>query len=225
MAEPPYHRLTRSAARSAFGGLYGFRASLWLGADHVLGIDTTGYTESYKRFYFRDIQAITIRKTRSGKLGSLICGLMAGLLALLAVAAFRSGNNVLAYTLGICGSVALAALLVSLAAGPTCACELRTAVQTEQLPSLNRLRRARKVLNRLRPLIAEAQGRLAPEEIAAHLRASAVPASGGSAGQPAPPDSALVEGRGPAPGVVDVASAPPVIAPSTTHSEVGGAKQ
>jgi hypothetical protein len=46
---------------------------------------------------------------------------------------------------------------------------LRTAVQIEQLASLSRLRRARKVLDRLRPLIAEAQGPLGPEEIGARM--------------------------------------------------------
>jgi len=38
-------------------------------------------------------------------------------------------------------------------------------VQIEELPSLNRLRRTRAVMNRLRPMIAEAQGQLTPEEI------------------------------------------------------------
>ena len=46
---------------------------------------------------------------------------------------------------------------------------IRTAVQLEELPSLNRLPRFRKALNRLRPLIETAQGRLALEEIPARM--------------------------------------------------------
>jgi hypothetical protein len=47
---------------------------------------------------------------------------------------------------------------------------LRTAVQIEELPSMSRIERARKVIARVRPLIAEAQGTLVPEEIPARMR-------------------------------------------------------
>jgi hypothetical protein len=63
--------------------------------------------------------------------------------------------------------VLLAFLVANLLLGPTCVCHLKTAVQTEELPSLRRLRRARKVLARLRPLIVAAQGELTLGEIAA----------------------------------------------------------
>jgi hypothetical protein len=46
---------------------------------------------------------------------------------------------------------------------------LRTAVQIEELPSLNRIRRTRRVLDRVRPLIVAAQGPLAPEEISGRM--------------------------------------------------------
>jgi hypothetical protein len=49
-------------------------------------------------------------------------------------------------------------------------------VQTETLPSLNRLRRGRKVLDRIRPLIEEAQGAtLSPEEVASNLLSPVAP--------------------------------------------------
>ena len=38
------------------------RNTLWLGADHLLQGEHTGYTEEYKRFYFRDIQGITVKR-------------------------------------------------------------------------------------------------------------------------------------------------------------------
>jgi len=49
-------------------------------------------------------------------------------------------------------------ILNILLGGPTCACHLHTAVQTDKLPSLNRLRTVQEAMNRLRPLIEEAQG-------------------------------------------------------------------
>ncbi len=54
---------------------------------------------------------------------------------------------------GICFLLAAASFL----RGPTCRCTLSTAVQTQDLPSLNRVRTARKVLARIRPFIEAAQ--------------------------------------------------------------------
>jgi hypothetical protein len=76
------------------------------------------------------------------------------------------------------GFVFAVPLLINNLLGPSCVCHLRTAVQTEELSSLNRLRRARKLLNRIRPLIAAAQGELSPGEIPARLRAAVGSADG-----------------------------------------------
>jgi len=51
-------------------------------------------------------------------------------------------------------------------------------VQIEDLPSLNRMRRARKVLERLRPLVVAAQGELRPEEIPLRLQELSTSAPG-----------------------------------------------
>jgi hypothetical protein len=169
MAEKEYRRLTRTRSRTAFGIVATGRSSLWLGKDHLLCIDTTGYTETYKRFYFRDIQAIVLRKTDRWKYWNLILGGITALFALIALTWGRS-EVVAAWFFGIVAGLFGLALVLNLAFGSTCVVFLRTAVQTEQLPSLSRLRRARKVLDRLRPLIAEAQGQLGPEEIGARIQ-------------------------------------------------------
>jgi hypothetical protein len=62
---------------------------------------------------------------------------------------------------GIFGAVAVSNLLQ----GPTCECQLRTAVQTEKLVSLGRLRNALKALEILRPRIVAAQGELTVEQL------------------------------------------------------------
>jgi len=86
--------------------------------------------------------------------------------------------------MGTIGTLAFALpLAINNALGPTTIGYLRTAVQTEELPSLSRLRRVRRVLARLRPLITQAQGQLAPEEISARMRELAQsPASAADAG-------------------------------------------
>src|SRR5258705_1653832 len=106
---------------------------LYLGADHLLQVFSTGFTETYKRFYFRDIQGITIRKTIAGKIVNAVLGTI--VFAFAAWALSTSDTAAL-----IVGSIAafLACLLgINMAWGPTCTCYLRTAVQNEKLPSLS----------------------------------------------------------------------------------------
>jgi hypothetical protein len=79
-------------------------------------------------------------------------------------------------------------LLINNLRGPTCACTLRTAVQTEELPSLCRLPKTRRILNLLRPLIAQAQGQLAPEEIPARLQKGKTAAAATAPLEPTPAD-------------------------------------
>jgi hypothetical protein len=167
VAEKEYQRLTRAHARSQFAVAAVSRSSLWLGKDHLLCIDSNGYTENYKRFYFRDIQAIIIRKTERHKYWGLV-------FAVLAVAFFfpagLSSEVVIKYAFGSIAGIFVMIFLINLALGPASACQIRTAVQVEDLPSLNRLRRARKVLNRVRPLVVAVQGEITPEEISLRLQ-------------------------------------------------------
>jgi hypothetical protein len=55
---------------------------------------------------------------------------------------------------------------INAALGPTCSLQVQTAIARHPLPPLNRLRRARKVLARIRPLIVAAQGELSPAQLA-----------------------------------------------------------
>jgi hypothetical protein len=147
---------------------------LYLGADHLLQVFSTGFTETYKRFYFRDIQAITIRKTIVGKIVNAVLGAI-----LIAFAAFAlSTSDTAALVLGSIAACFAGLLGINLAWGPTCTCYLRTAVQNEKLPSLSRLRRARRVLSHLQPQILAFQGGISDEEIRSRL-GGGVPSSEG----------------------------------------------
>lgn len=182
--ELKYKRLTRARPRARFSVVSTGNSSLWLGPDHLLCIDSTGFTENYKRFYFRDIQAFIIRKTDGYKywnLGLVILVFFFGFMA--AVTHDIVGRIVL---LSIGGFFCLG-LLLNLVLGTTSACHLQTAVQIELLPSIHRLRKAKKVLNLLRPLIVSAQGELAPEEIAARFNGTPAQATQQPAVIGAPP--------------------------------------
>ena len=161
MAEPEYIKLTPPRQRGGFAVASSYRSNLWLGKDHLLCVETEGYTESYKRFYFRDIQAITLRKNSRWLVLAVVTGLMTGFFGFIVLAK---------WIFGIIGGICAIPFLVNFLYGPSCACQLRTAVQTEDLPSMSRVRRARRVITRIRPLIAEAQGQLSAEEIPLRLQ-------------------------------------------------------
>lgn len=134
---------------------------LYMGPDHLLQVSSTGFTESYKRFYFRDIQAITVRKTYVGKATNAVLGATVAVFGVPALFTSAPVTIVLA-SLAALFAVALG---VNIGLGPTCVCHLRTAVQHEKLPSLSRFKPARRVLEQLRPRITDAQGELPAEPL------------------------------------------------------------
>jgi hypothetical protein len=172
MSYNEYGRLTRSRVRhSGFMTVVAApRSSLWLGRDHILKIDSMRFTEEYKRFYFRDIQAITICTTRRRAIWNLVLTL--GMSFFVAVLVMQPGPGAVVFTV-VSLSILGVFLIANNVLGPTCAVYLRTAVQIDQLGSLNRVRRAHSVLDRLRPLITAAQGRLGPDELSSRLRENA----------------------------------------------------
>ena len=42
------------------------RVLLYVGPDHLLQVTATGYSENYRRFFFHDIQVISLHKTVTG---------------------------------------------------------------------------------------------------------------------------------------------------------------
>jgi hypothetical protein len=171
MASKDYRRLTRSRRRR--GGLI-VRSSLWLGNDHLLRIDSTSFAEEYRRFYFRDIQTITIRTTRRRLVWNLL--LVPALAICITEITFGAvGFGAWEVFVLIVAVVLAALLLLNNILGVACRVHLKTAVGLEELSSLSRVRRALKVLERIRPMIAAAQGRLTPEEAVAGIRAANTP--------------------------------------------------
>ena len=168
MASPEYQRLTRARSRGGFAVAVASRTSLWLGKDHLLFVESNGYTETYKRFYFRDIQALIVQRTQVFTVVNLVLTIFFVLALAPALVAQEMGMRIFLFSAA--GFFGLP-LLINILRGRTCRCFLRTAVQIEQLPPLSRVRRAQKVFARIRPLIAAAQGgELSPEVISARMR-------------------------------------------------------
>ncbi|MDB6112008.1 MAG: hypothetical protein JWR69_3758 [Pedosphaera sp.] len=161
-----YQRLPgRGSRRQGAISVTTSRSRLWLGKDHLLCIDSAYYSENYKRFYFRDIRAFVLRKTITGMVVNIVLGVMWAL----ALGVVLAVGEYVFIISGILSAFFGGIMLLNTLTGPTCVCQVKTAVQTEELPSLNRIKRARKVLARLRPLIAQAQEELAPDQTTAPM--------------------------------------------------------
>jgi hypothetical protein len=198
MARKQYQRLARSRARSQFAVVYRTRSALWLGDDHLLLLETNGFTENYKRFYFRDIQTITVQETGRGRVWNIILGSILLLSTFVMFFTWPSGAPARWNGGDFAGEIALATvmfisgvfLLVGLLAGPTCKTYLRTAVQIEELPSLCRVRQTRKIMDKIRPLMVAAQGQITGEEVAVRMQETMRAQSPAESSQPNPPDAA-----------------------------------
>jgi len=163
MTATRYKRLPgRGPRRRGFITVSFSRCLLYMGDDHILGVDNNGFSEDYKRFYFSDIQAIITRRTNRGATWSVVLALM--IACSLMGALFLETGSVRIVCWILSGTL-LAFLLVNIFRGPTCVCHIMTAVQEDELPSLNRLRVARKVIETLRPVIERVQGGFSPEEV------------------------------------------------------------
>jgi hypothetical protein len=137
------------------------RYTLWQGVDHLLHIYSRVGVEDYKRFYFNDIQAIITRKTIIGNVQNIVLGF---LLLVFTLPAILNDGGWSAFWAAFAG-VLLILLLINLHRGPTCETKLLTAVQTEKLHSLDRLKNAFKVMDRLRSHIQSVQGILSREDL------------------------------------------------------------
>ena len=144
-----------------------FGSSVWMASDHLLLVKSARFREEYRRFYFRDIQAIVTAKaprfhisTRAALIAAL-WGVAFGLAgAFEAFAAIRFGARFVGVAVWFPWATAagLAAAWVYVSAARSCRCRIYTAVSSEELPSLYRTWTARRLLAKVEPAVAQAQG-------------------------------------------------------------------
>ena len=134
------------------------RNTLWLGSDHLLLIDSTRFSETYKRFYLRDIQTIIVRKTPRFVLPYywvLLAG-VALVVLLIGIRPFRESRfwPAVAVLAGVAVYLYVASMFQS------CTCHLVTRVNNVELSSLFRLGSARRFVEVMIPRIVAVQGDL-----------------------------------------------------------------
>jgi hypothetical protein len=132
-------------------------ASVWAGSDHLLLVCSTRFREEYKRFFYRDIQAIAVAEDRRFPVPTPTI-----LLAAIAIAAGivtgRFAPRLAPFWWIPLAALAGAWLYVSIA--QSCRCRIYTAVSGDELPSIYRRWTARRFLAAAEPLIAATQGSL-----------------------------------------------------------------
>jgi hypothetical protein len=139
----------------------GQMTQLWLGDDHLLQVQSTGYSESYRRFYLRDIQSMLIVHTNSRLYLALTLLVPMFIIALV----MRSADSgPLGY--GVLVGIFLPFFIWNHLLGPGCRVVVITAVKQEKVPSLSRLSKTRRILEELKPQIETAQADLAAAPVA-----------------------------------------------------------
>lgn len=164
-----YVKLTGVAVTS--GLITSVRSTLWQGPDHLLYVTHEGYMESYKRFYFRDIQAFVLRRTRKQPVYGTVYALLLLLFGVPGVAGFFAGWHwAIGGSLLLLAGLSLLGFVLNWRRGPTASLYLRTAVHTVRILSVTRLGPALDLLRHLEPLVEGAQPLLTGDDEARVLR-------------------------------------------------------
>ena len=140
-----------------------FGSSVWLGPDHLLLVKSSRFREEYRRFFFRDIQAIVSAgapryhlSTRAALIGALWACVLAGAIA--------SDREALGWIAGFIG-ILLACVWMYVSGARGCRCRIYTAVSSEELPSLYRDWTARRFIEVVEPFVTQAQGSIEPSAV------------------------------------------------------------
>lgn len=126
-------------------------------------VTNTFGVEQYRRIFFRDIEAYTIRRTAQGFIVNVVLGvLFAGFIAAAIGFSIMDGtadtNRPTVIIFGVISILPLVFLLInSLFLGPTGIVCIQTAAGVEELPAPKRVRRATWLIRRLAPKIVALQ--------------------------------------------------------------------
>ncbi len=151
----PYRRLPGRTAWLRFGGSSSPACSLWLGPDHLLKIERSTSRETYKRFFYRDIQSIVIEATDRRRILAIFWAC-----PIVIAGALLAGQVAMVWVFSLILVPFLILFFVNLALGPTSDAILVTAVGTERLSSLGRLGKAQEAVKLISSEVDKAQGAL-----------------------------------------------------------------
>ena len=123
--------------------------------DHFLIASTTGYTERYTRFFFKDIVALKVRIDKNSGI-LLTIYIIITLLSLFFTSVVSSMEFRIIW--GIFFLISLPGTIIILSFGPQSKLIFKTLTSEEEFP-MGRRKKVMKGLEKLRPHIEEAQGK------------------------------------------------------------------
>ena len=150
--EQSYRRLPGRA------GLF-IRHSLWMAPDHLLRVRAHPFGQEYRRYYFKDIQALVMTELVNPT-AYFLYG-FAALFALLSFLLFSIQHQVW-------GTLSAFPAIILFYWGwrtPDCACRIQTRVSTDRLPSLGKFRSARRAIAVVQTDVERVQGALDPGKL------------------------------------------------------------
>jgi hypothetical protein len=147
-------------------------SSLWVSESNVLYVCGAGvllpFAEEYHRFDLRRIQSVSLVRTYTGLVLSVIfIVILLGFGGVAAVALVNAAGSqdleeFLYYLVGVPSAVlsllALGLLIVNILLGPTCQFQIQTPARLQRVRSVRRMRVGRRVLAELAPMLTRAQG-------------------------------------------------------------------
>ncbi len=192
MADPIEYTRLPGAGNTSTDGRFLYRHRAYLGADHILMVRRSRYGETYRRLYLDDIQSAFYCETDDARVFS--AGTLAGAISgagLAAVFAQSPINGALVGTvISIMGvTVLTVAFVLNVVQGMSVRCWIRTTGGETLVPSVGRLRAARRFITTINDAVSMRQGVADRDAVEQHLAGLHTPLSGESASMASPPPS------------------------------------
>mgnify|MGYP001546421120 CR=1 FL=1 len=152
---------------------------LWIGPDHLLLVDSTGISETYRRFFYKDIQAVNLVKKNSNHYKMIALLLFTVLSGIAAVVSWKYYFPPGLVIFCIIGPVLAVYTVRQIIKGPACDCWVYSSVQKEKLLPVGTMKAGKRFIDFLLPRVEQVQGSLSPDSISAgQKRVTAAPAVG-----------------------------------------------
>lgn len=164
-----YKKLCKSSV-----DLIGKRSRLLFVDDHILQCNKIAGSEEYRRFFFKDLQSITVFRTLSGFISNIILSIVIiFFISLGMLVYFFAGSDVffgVGIFFGIITLIVFIALIINLIKGSTSKTIITTLNSQDTLVLSGRFYKTKKVIDSLREYIVKEQGEFSQKDIVNKLQ-------------------------------------------------------
>jgi hypothetical protein len=134
------------------------RHRLYQAADHLLLVQSTGFTDDYRRLFYRDIGHVVVRQTQRQMWLGIVLGVAAAVPLGIALYSWSQGFVAAGIAVALGAAVIVLFFVMNLVRGPTCVCYITTQVQTVEVPTPQRMAKVPRLIEFLREKTAGETG-------------------------------------------------------------------